>query len=544
MTEDHGAGAHLSRREVLKLAGALPLAAAIVPFGGLPRSLLAAARADRQVAGYDPTLLPTRDVLGSWLRQLHDFGPIRMTGTPQCRAFEEWLAQQVTALGFNVERDQFRLTSWACRLEDCSIAVAEDGGGKRTVEVLSYYPFGGSTAGKPAASGRVLYVPGRGADAARALADGTDAAALARSIVVMDMPLARPGGGGSAAASRLFPERFPADQPGRVGGSNPAAQSGREIMEVFEGRCQALVMCYTDVSDDTARYNYLPFSDQHRTLPSLWVGAEGSRYLQAVSGKATMTLRCDAKLTPDARADTLLATLPGQSDEVVFLTTQTDGPNEVNENGGLGVLAVATYHSKVPAARRRRTLVCSLPTGHYAAGAVMDPESGSGRPAGTRGVLAKWPDVADRIVAQIAMEQMGAMEWIEGEGRFVATGNVALERWIPTPGPSATPTRKMFMASTVGENPDDSRAVLVESGGAPGEGGSLRSRGYPGIGLMGQPDYFFRADPKGVLDKLNPDVMHNQVAFATKMSVLMDRLGVDQLSGKVELTDADLFGSA
>jgi hypothetical protein len=535
----------LTRRDLLKLAGSLPVLATVAPFGGLPEAVLSAASEARHIAGYDPALLPSATTLAGWLKQLHDVGPIRMTGTSQCRAFEEFLARQFAALGFAVERDQFRLTSWACDLEqDCSIEVVEDGGPKKTVEVVSYYPFGGSTRGARPVTGRVLVVPGPGVAAAKALADAISASVLADSIIVMDMPLAR--GGGTPAGSGnngLFPERFPAERPARTGGPSPAGQSGREIMEIFEHRCKALVLCYTDVSNDSARYNYLPFSDQHRTLPTLWVGAEGSRYLRGVSGKASLTLRCDATLVPDSRADTILATLPGQSREVVFLTTQTDGPNECNENGALGVLAVATYWSKVPAAKRSRTLVCSLPTGHYAAGAVADPKTGSGRRAGTRGVLEKWPDVASRIVGQISLEQMGAMEWVDTNGTFAPTGNVAGERWIPTPGVSATATRKIFMASTAGENPKYSNAVLVESGGAPGEGGSLRSRGLPGIGLMGQPGYFFRCDPRGVLDKLSPDVMHNQVAFATKMTVLMNRLTVDQLAGKTPLTDADLFGA-
>src|SRR5258707_8621174 len=189
------------------------------------------------------------------------------------------------------------------------------------------------------------------------------------------MPLVRPqssGGGGGAASARAPMGRFPEKAPERVGGASPAGQGGRDIMEIFEHRCKALIMCYTDVSNDAARHNYLPFSDKHRVLPCIWSGAAGSRYLQSVSGKATATLRCDAKLMPDARADTLVATLKGQSDEVIFLTTQTDGPNECNENGGLGVLALATYWSKVPAANRRRTIVASFPTAHYAAGAVMD----------------------------------------------------------------------------------------------------------------------------------------------------------------------------
>jgi hypothetical protein len=536
----------VTRRDLLKLAGSLPVLATIAPFGGLPEAVLSAATDARHVAGYDPTLLPSAATLAGWLKKLHDFGPIRMTGTAECRAFEEFLAREFAALGFAVERDQFRLTSWACNLEqDCAIDVVEDGGAKKPVEVLSYYPFGGSTRGSRPITGRVLVVPGTGAAAAKAFADATKAAVLADAIVVMDMPLARGGGGAPAAAGNngLFPERFPAERPSRVGGASPAGQGGRDIMEIFEHRCKALVMCYTDVSNDSARYNYLPFSDQHRTLPTLWVGAEGSRYLRSVSGKASLTLRCDATLVPDSRADTILATLPGQSREVVFLTTQTDGPNECNENGALGVLAVATYWSKVPAAKRPRTLVCSLPTGHYAAGAVADPKTGSGRRAGTRGVLEKWPDVASRIVGQISLEQMGAMEWVDMNGTFVATGNVAGERWIPTPGESAAATRKIFMASTAAENPKFSNAVLVLSGGAPGEGGSLRSRGLPGIGLMGQPAYFFRCDPKGVVDKLSPDVMRNQVAFATKMTVLMNRLTVDQLAGKAPLADADLFGA-
>jgi hypothetical protein len=338
------------------------------------------------------------------LQQLHDFGPIRMTGTPQCRAFEEFLAAQFAALGFSIERDQFRLTSWECRITDCSISVTEDSGATRNVEVIAYYPFGGSTRGKEPAKGRVLYVPGTGVNAAKALADATDPAALANSIVVMDMPLIRPPAaraGGATARAALG--RFPKEAPPRVGGASPAGQSGREIMEVFEHRSKGLILCYTDVSNDTARHNYLPFSDQHRTLPAIWAGAEGSAYLKSVSGKATASIRCDATLTPDARADTILATLKGQSDEVVLVTTQTDGPNECNENGGLGVLAVGTYWSKIPAAQRRRTLVCSLPTAHYAMGAVLDKVSGSGRRGGTRGVLEKWPDVAKRIVGQLSL---------------------------------------------------------------------------------------------------------------------------------------------
>jgi hypothetical protein len=84
---------------------------------------------------------------------------------------------------------------------------------------------------------------------------------------------------------------------------------------------------------------------------------------------------------------------------------------------------------------------------------------------------------------------------------------------------------------------------VVESGFAPGEGGVLRARGIPGVGLMGAPSFFFRADPKGVLEKLSPRVMHNQVSIFTKMVTLMDRLTPAQLKGEAPITEGDLYGA-
>jgi hypothetical protein len=483
-------------------------------------------------------LQPNKTTLQRWLQQLHDFGPIRATGTKQCRAFEEWLATQFTQLGFGLERDQFRLTSWECDLKDCSISIAEDGRAPRTVEVIAYYPFAASTVTSGPITGRVLYAGVSKPDVEKFIA-ATDAATLAQSIVIVDMPLA---GGGVRGVTHYYPDAFPTPFKDRVSPAPRAAsQGGRDEMALLEGKCKAIIFCYTDVADEAARYNYLPFSDQHRKIPALWVGRKTATYLQSISGKATATLTCNAKLTPDSRADTLVATLKGSSDEVVFLTTHTDGPNEVNDDGALGVLALATYYSKLPAAKRRRTLVCSLPTGHYAAGAIADPVTGTGRRAGTGGVMEKYPEVVKKAVAQIAMEQLGAMDWIEIDGKWQASGLPAREMWIPTPAVAPT-INKLFMASTQGEDAKHSRSALVESGYAPGEGGGLRRANIPGLGLMGSPEYFFRCDPKGVLKYLNVDVMHNQVSIMTKLLVLMERLSPEQLKGAAPISEQDLFG--
>jgi hypothetical protein len=202
---------------------------------------------------------------------------------------------------------------------------------------------------------------------------------------------------------------------------------------------------------------------------------------------------------------------------------------------------LATYWAKMPALDRKRTLFLSLPTGHYAGGAISDRVTGSGRRAGTGGIMAKYPEVVSRTVAQIQLEQMGSMEWIDQNGTYAPTGRVARQRWIPTPA-VAPIINRLFMAATETENPKFSNSRLVESGSAPGEGGGLRSRNIPGIGLMGSPSFFFRVDPKGVLDKLSPDVMHFEASIAAKLMVLFNRLSVDQLNGKAPITDRDIFG--
>jgi hypothetical protein len=156
--------------------------------------------------------------------------------------------------------------------------------------------------------------------------------------------------------------------------------------------------------------------------------------------------------------------------------------------------------------------------------------------------MEKYPEVIKRTVAQIAMEQLGAMDWIEINGKWQSSGIPAREMWIPTPAVAPT-INKLFMASTQGENPKYSRSALVESGYAPGEGGGPRRAGIPGLGLMGSPEYFFRCGPQGVLKYLNVDVMRNQVSIMTKLLVLMERLSVEQLKGSAPISEQDLFGA-
>src|SRR5262249_26824267 len=131
---------------------------------------------------------------------------------------------------------------------------------------------------------------------------------------------------------------------------------------------RGVVFGHTNVSDDHAALLCAPFGRAFQDVPALWVGrAAGARLRQLAQGGAEATLTLEADIVSDAPTETLIAMLPGvSSDEVIIVNSHTDGPNATEENGGIGILALARYFSRMPKSARPRTLVFVLTTGHFA----------------------------------------------------------------------------------------------------------------------------------------------------------------------------------
>jgi len=141
------------------------------------------------------------------------------------------------------------------------------------------------------------------------------------------------------------------------------------------------------------------------------------RALAGSGARATVVLEADT--FPDTPTDKLIATLPGATDEVVIVNTHTDGPNATEENGALGILALAKYFAKMPKSERMRTMVFPLTTGHFAGPWVPS----------IRGVIEKHPDVIKRAVAAVTVEHLGCREWMDDASmHYAATGKKRVER--------------------------------------------------------------------------------------------------------------------
>src|SRR5699024_7460627 len=105
---------------------------------------------------------------------------------------------------------------------------------------------------------------------------------------------------------------------------------------------KAVIFGWTNVSEEQARGQYIPFNRPQQPIPGLWVGpGAASRLRNLANSRGNIRLTLDAALSPNAQSRTVYALVPGASDRIIIVTTHTDGPNAIEENGPLPMLAMA-----------------------------------------------------------------------------------------------------------------------------------------------------------------------------------------------------------
>jgi hypothetical protein len=137
-------------------------------------------------------------------------------------------------------------------------------------------------------------------------------------------------------------------------------------------------------------------------LPSLWVVPTTGTKLKAMAKSGEpVTLTVEADTQANAPTRTIVATLPGMSEESIILWSHTDGPNALQENGHLAILNMVRYLSKLPKTARKRTITVVIPEGHFAEQYVP-----------TSAWIKQRPELVQKAVALIAAEHLGGTEWL------------------------------------------------------------------------------------------------------------------------------------
>jgi hypothetical protein len=111
--------------------------------------------------------------------------------------------------------------------------------------------------------------------------------------------------------------------------------------------------------------HYAPYEGVEWPVPAVYVGvdeAEQLKTLAATGGVAHIRLSADESTTPTS---TLIATLPGASEERIVIESHTDGTNAHEDNGPLAILRMAEYFASMPQSCRAKSLEFVFPTAHF-----------------------------------------------------------------------------------------------------------------------------------------------------------------------------------
>jgi hypothetical protein len=443
--------------------------------------------------------------LWRWNQRLAAGGP-RLTGNAAHRTFVDWLAGMLGDTGLRVRRDRLTFDRWAPRRWSLTVDGA-------SVDVAFYFPYSGVT--PPAGVTAPLAYLGVSplSSAAWALARG--------KIAVVDVPspampvaLAFPPTGSHPAG---------ADVPGLVAAPGITDVVAAPMLELAAQAGVLGVVCIrTGVSDDLAKDQYSPFTTGYQDCPALWLGPTAGKGVRAKALRgAEATLTLDAKVVKGAATETLWAVLPGADPtEAVVVNTHTDGPNVAEENGGLGLLALAREFTKVPRSRRRRSLIFVATTGHFQ---IPQLSTGQLLAQSSSRWIADHPELIDgrvrRTVAALTLEHLGCKEWADhpGSNTYAATGaNEAGFCYTSTPA-----MRRTYLESAAGTANRRTFAVVPPPALYFGEGHDFYKERIATMSLIPAPTYLVAAPSDGALHKLDRTLMHGQVrTFANAIRAL------------------------
>ena len=519
-------------------------------------------------AGGAATGMPGLPEVWQWQEQLVGFGT-RYTGSSGHAAYVDWLAGQLSAVpGFRMRTDRLTFSRWLARDFALTVSVPASAGRSGPVPVTYYYPYSGQTPPGgvtgplvdlglyPLASGytEAFWAPARGG------------IALVRAVppeFSLDLAQAVTGGYVPGQISALAAAEYAAYAAALA---NPVFQGIFEPVPLLDARnagVRGVVVAWTGLPDEEVVNQYNPFTTSYPAAsglpspgdpgcPAVWVGDAAGTELAglAAGGQATATLVLTADITAGAATETVWGWLEGSGDtgEHIIINTHTDGPNAVEENGGLGLLALARHLAALPS--RNRDMYFALVTGHFQlpqfSRTILNPV----HPEVGQGAVSTWmaghPDIWQAAVLGVTAEHLGATMWTDDPvtGQYVPAGG---SEW------SATYTMPRDVLSLINAEQDAYLAAVaaVNASGWPdypvatvrpeplfpayfGEGSSLYAAGLGTVSLCPSPTYLLQAgdarQPQLLdLDKLDQRLMYGQILALAQTIGTLDALPVSAL---------------
>jgi PA domain len=484
---------HSTRKQFLAATGG----AAATALAQAPAAARGAAARTPSAGGDVP---PFRDLPGFatqkelWAQQeyLASLAPL-FTGSPNHRRFVDFLEARMRSARLRTQRRTFTFDYQDFRGRALSV-------GGRRLRNLGFWPYSGST------GRRGVTAPLHDAGTA----DAPDFSGAAGKIVLIESPT------GSLPLTESYAVRgiYPPDEIDAWAAYDHedvayAFLSVPELEAAKAAGAAGAICIWPNVSDAAADWQNTPFNGPPHDLPALWVGKDNGAFLKAgaaTGAEATLTL--DQPTFPGTPTDNLWAVLPGETDDVIIVNTHSDGCNATEENGMIGVVALARYFAR---RRNRKTLVFLMTTGHFGHGLVP----------GTENWIEEHPDLIERAAACVTIEHLGTTEWRDdpATGRYRPTGKNEFG-WAYTP---QAPTGSVFLESVGGTAAQRAMAIRPLALYF-GEGNRFAPHGIPTISYITCPSYLFTSPPGGEHSKLDPDKFYGEIVTFARCVQALDAM--------------------
>ena len=275
-----------------------------------------------------------------------------------------WIERKLGRLqGVEVESDPFKLVSWLPRTRAAEgpgldmgragklTATLADGSARR-LPMASAMHWSKPT-GKKGQGGPLAYIPPE---------ENITPDNSAGKVIIRDYPI----GGLPSIGLVLLAEYITPDLSGDLAGDfeRPFIHTMQADM-LAAGIAGAAGVVFTF---DVPREQVRSFADPHEgtiySLPGVFAGdTEAARLEELAQQGASARVAVRAKVAK-ATTKNLIATLPGQSSERIVIGANTDGQSWVQENGVVGMLALARYLSELPKQCRPRTFQFVFASAH------------------------------------------------------------------------------------------------------------------------------------------------------------------------------------
>jgi hypothetical protein len=209
----------------------------------------------------------------------------------------------------------------------------------------------------------------------------------------------------------------------------------REIItNVLQPSGAAAAVTVMDMSPLAAQGARVHATPRQFNVPLLMLDrVAGAKVLADAAAGKTAKLVLDAREEENATAFEVVATLPGRNygtatDQSILLATHVDGPSLVEDDGGLGILAVLHYYASIPQAERPKSIVIYFESRHFVPGT---------EPSYPLDITKELPDRFQSVVGGLALEHFGGLQFAEDGDIYAPTGRAATTYVWGWPNPLA-----------------------------------------------------------------------------------------------------------